>query len=160
MHKSVRRLGVMAAATGAALALGVGPAAADTSENTVPVPLPTGAECGQLSDATLMGWENWDTGGWLVGEGAARMVSGAWIGAPSSVIDLIKGEGLSEATILAWQNWDEGGGMVGEGAAMMVSGAWIGAPNSLVDLAAHALCVAGGGGAVEGLPDLPVPDLP
>lgn len=161
MHKSVRRLGVMAAATGAALALGMGPAAADTDDAITPAP--TGAaECGQLSEATLMGWENWDTGGWLVGEGAARMVSGAWIGAPSSLIDLASGAGLSEATILAWQNWDEGGGMLGEGAAMMVSGAWVGAPNSIVDLAGHILCVAGGGAAIDGLPvpELPVPDLP
>ncbi|WP_020578107.1 hypothetical protein [Actinopolymorpha alba] len=124
MQKSARRLMLVLATTGAALAMSMGPASADSDG---------------LSETTQDAWNNWDEGACLVGEGAGQMVSGAWIGAPYSALDLLKGgERLSEPTQDAWKNWDEGAGKLGQGAGQMVSGAWIGVPYSILDFAKDA----------------------
>lgn len=136
MKNSVRRLTVLLATAGAGLAMSVGPAAADTNG---------------VSDTTQQAWKNWDQGACLVGGGAGKMVSGAWIGVPNSILDLGNGgAGLSPATKQAWKNWDDGARMVGHGAGMMVSGAWIGVPNSILDLGDRA-------GSTASVPDVPLP---
>ena len=39
----------------------------------------------------MAAWENWDEGGHKIGEGAAMMVAGAYVGAPGIILDQIAG---------------------------------------------------------------------
>jgi len=129
MRDSIRRALVVCAVTASGLALGAGPAAA--SDQASPSAIP---QC--VSPETRQAWIDWNEGGRELAQGAARMVSGAWIGAPRSILELASMQ-LSPETRQAWIDWNEGGGQVGHGAARMVSGAWIGAPRSILEMAAE-----------------------
>lgn len=129
----VRRAAVLAAASGAVFALNA-PASAGG------VAVEGGADCqtasgdaSDLSPSTQKAWADFICGGANLAGGAARMVSGAWIGAPGTIIAGATGDELSDAQLKAWENWDEGADQAGMGAAMIVSGAYVGAPGYIVD---------------------------
>lgn len=126
MHKTARRLMVVLAAAGAALAMSVGPAMA--------YPAPPTDGTNELSDTTKDAWDTWNEGACLVGEGAAQLVSGAYVGAPFIALDLLKGgEHLSDPSQLAWLTFNEGGGKLTQGAGQLISAAVIGVPYLALD---------------------------
>lgn len=125
MRNSVRKLLLVAGIAVAGFAMTMGTASAAT---------PSGDYNPSACDLMDRGWNNWDTGSAELGGGAAKLISGAWIGAPSSVLEL--GSPVSSPkTQQAWDDWNEGGAEGVGGAGKMVSGAWVGAPASAVCLA-------------------------
>lgn len=141
MHKGARRLMTVLAAATAVLAMGAAPALARPADAPAPV-----ASAGTLSDVTTQAWEDWINGSCLVGEGAAQLVSGAYVGAPSIALDLLKGEGLTDPSELAWLTFNEGGGKLTQGAGQMVAAAFFGVPFAALDYAKAAIDAGAEGG--------------
>lgn len=131
MRNSVRKVLLVAGIAVAGFAMTMGTASADTTHYE-PTPC----------DLLDRGWKNWDTGSAELGGGAAKLVSGAWIGAPSSLLEL--GSPVSSPkTKDAWEDWNEGGAEGVGGAGKMVSGAFVGAPSAAVCLAEATARTAG-----------------
>lgn len=140
MRNSVRKLLLVAGIAAAGFAMTMGTASAAT---------PSGDYKPGSCDLMDRGWNNWDTGSAELGGGAAKLVSGAWIGAPSSLLEL--GSPVSSPkTQAAWEDWNEGGAEGVGGAGKMVSGAYIGAPSAAVCLADATARDAGDVGSVDG----------
>lgn len=140
MHKGARRLISVLAAASAVVALSAAPALAR------PVDAPVAAT--GLSDTSEKAWDLWNEGGCLVGEGAAQLISAAYVGAPFIARDFLEGKNhLSEPSELAWLTWNEGGGKLGQGAAQLVSSAYVGAPFIALDFFKASLDAAAPEGA-------------
>lgn len=130
-HTGMRKAGQIAAV--AALATGtLAMPAASASADDHAESLNTIAADPDLSPSTQKAWADFISGGAEAGNGAAKMVSGAWIGAPA-IITSATGEELTDSQMKAWKNWDEGGEQFGHGAAKVVSGAYVGAPGYIID---------------------------
>jgi hypothetical protein len=140
MRNSARKLLLVAGIAVAGFAMTMGTASAAT---------PSGDYNPSACDLMDRGWTNWDTGSAELGGGAAKLVSGAWIGAPSSLLEL--GSPVSSPkTQAAWEDWNEGGAEGVGGAGKMVSGAFVGAPASAVCLGEATARSAGDVGSVDG----------
>ncbi|MPZ61888.1 MAG: hypothetical protein GEU93_11445 [Propionibacteriales bacterium] len=162
MRNIARSLAVLAGTIATTFAVSMAPAtAADTSglsgvseDTLVPVPRDLVEQISEddgLSEPTRLAWDRWNTGGGMVGQGAAQLVSSAWIGVPHSLLDLVAQErGLSPTTQMAWDRWNEGGALVGQGAAQLVSSAWIGVPHSVLDVSERA-AASGAAAGVSGI---------
>lgn len=131
----VRRAAVLAAVSGAVFALNT-----PASTSATGLAAEEGADCttasgdaSDLSPSTQQAWADFICGGANLAGGAARMVSGAWVGAPGTIIAGATGDELTDVQLKAWENWDEGADQAGLGAAMIVSGAYVGAPGYIVD---------------------------
>ena len=133
----LRRVAAVAAFSGVAVALTTGTAtAADGTHHNR-----TEAECiaenssgaSDLSPSSQKAWASFICGAGQATGGAARMVSGAWVGAPGLILMGATGSELSPAQKKAWVNWDGGSHQVGNGAALVVSGAYVGAPGIVMD---------------------------
>ena len=125
------RAAAVAAFSGVAFALTTG--AATATPATAGAPTAVSIASSDLSPSTQKAWEDFILGGSYVTEGAAQMVSGAWVGAPGLILAGATGAPITPEQMEAWENWDEGGQKVGEGAAMMVAGAYVGAPGYVLD---------------------------
>ncbi|MEU6137771.1 type III effector [Nocardioides sp. NPDC047086] len=133
----LRRAAAVAAFSGVAIALttGTATAAEGTHHNR------TEAECiaenssgaSDLSPSSRKAWASFICGAGQATGGAARMASGAWVGAPGLILMGATGNELSPAQKKAWVNWDGGAHQVGNGAALVVSGAYVGAPSIVMD---------------------------
>ena len=126
-----RRAAAVAAFSGVAFALTNGAAVAAPAD--INVPAASDVSPSDLSPSSQKAWEDFILGGSYVTEGAAQMVSGAWVGAPGLLLAGATGSPLTPEQMQAWENWDEGGRKIGEGAAMMVAGAYVGAPGIILD---------------------------
>ena len=118
----LRRVAAVAAFSGVAVALTTGTAsAADGTHHNR-----TEAECikensagaSDLSPSSQKAWAGFICGAGQATGGAARMVSGAWVGAPGLILMGATGGELSPAQKKARVNWDGGSHQVGNGAAM------------------------------------------
>ncbi|MGH3352925.1 MAG: type III effector [Nocardioides sp.] len=127
----VRRAAAVAAFSGVALALTTGSATAAPVTDDASSSVSTST--GDLSPSTQKAWEDFIIGGSFMAGGAAQMVSGAWIGAPGTLLSGATGAPMTPEQMEAWENWNEGGHKVGMGAAMVVAGAYIGAPGYIYD---------------------------
>ncbi|MGH3360402.1 MAG: hypothetical protein ACRDO7_16490, partial [Nocardioidaceae bacterium] len=134
-HKTalVRRAALLAAVSGVTLAMQGAPASADTQDEPIEHCQTKSGDASDLSPSTQKAWADFICGGAHLTGGAARMVSGAWIGAPGTVIAGATGEELTETQMDAWKNWDRGANQAGKGAAMIVSGVYVGAPGYIID---------------------------
>jgi hypothetical protein len=134
----LRRAAAVAAFSGVAIALTAGTA---TATETGSHHNRTEAECiaehssgpSDLSPSSQKAWASFICGSGQATGGAARMVSGAWVGAPGLILMGATGGELSPAQKKAWVNWDGGAHQVGNGAAMVVSGTYVGAPGIVMD---------------------------
>ena len=135
----LRRTAAVAAFSGVAVALTMGTATAD--QGTGDHHNRTEAECvaahssgaSDLSPSSQQAWAAFICGAGQATGGGARMVSGAWVGAPGLLLMGATGSELSPAQKKAWVNWDGGSHQVGNGAAMVVSGTYVGAPGIVMD---------------------------
>lgn len=127
---SARGTAFVAAVVGVAMAVPAAPASAGTHPTAAVTVAADGTS--DLSPSTRKAWSDFIEGGAEVAGGAARMVSGAWIGAPAIVVAATGGE-LSPTQVKAWRNWDEGAEQGGQGVAKVVSGAYVGAPGYIID---------------------------
>lgn len=138
MRTSIRRTMTLVGVAGAAFAIGIAPASASVgtaNQDDAKVQEAQNSKAThELSPETEEAWETFIEGGNNLTGGAAMLVSGAWIGAPWSIVQMATTGELSPEVEEAWRVWNEGGAMVGRGAAQLVSGAWIGAPSSILDL--------------------------
>ncbi len=136
----LRRAAAVAAFSGVAVALTTGTA------NAAPVTHTddhnrTATECvkentggaSDLSPSSQKAWADFICGAGQATGGAARMVSGAWVGAPGLILMGATGAPTSPEQKKAWVNWDGGAHQVGTGAAMVVSGVYVGAPGVVAD---------------------------
>ena len=89
-----------------------------------------------MSPATVKAWTDFICGGGRVTGGAARMVSGAWVGAIPTILAGATGDEISPEAKKAWRNWDMGAHNAGHGAGMVISGVYVGAPSAVMDLVA------------------------
>ncbi|GGR73259.1 hypothetical protein J2S40_004560 [Nocardioides luteus] len=136
----LRRSAAVAAFSGVAIALSMGSASAAPLTHTDDHNR-TATECVEentgiatdLSPSSQKAWADFICGAGQVAGGAARMVSGAWVGAPGLILAGATGGELSDAQKKAWVNWDGGAHQVGTGAAMVVSGVYVGAPGIVMD---------------------------
>jgi hypothetical protein len=94
---------------------------------------PVSDSASDLSPKSQAAWAAFICGGGHITGGSARMVSGAWIGAPT-IIASATGSEITDDQAKAWKNWDKGAYNIGRGAAMVVSGTWIGAPSTVIDI--------------------------
>ena len=135
----LRRAAAVAAFSGVAIALTTGTATAapmtgdnhNRSEAECIAENSSGAS--DLSPSSQKAWASFICGAGQATGGAARMVSGAWVGAPGLILMGATGSDLSPAQKKAWVNWDGGSHQVGNGAALVVSGAYVGAPGIVMD---------------------------
>lgn len=132
MRKGLRNAAVAAAATGVVFALPAAPASADTQDEPIAHCQTASGDASDLSPSTQKAWADFICGGAHVAGGAARMVSGAWFGAPAIVVAATGGE-LSDVQMDAWKNWDRGANQGGKGVAMIISGVYVGAPGYIID---------------------------
>jgi hypothetical protein len=136
----LRRAAAVAAFSGVAVALTTGTATAAPVTHTDDHNR-TATECvkentggnSDFSPSTQKAWADFICGAGQATGGAARMVSGTWVGAPGLLLMGATGGDLSPAQKKAWVNWDGGAHQVGTGAAMVVSGVWVGAPGTVMD---------------------------
>lgn len=129
IHTGLRKAAAAAAAVAAGVALSVQSAPA---ANAHPSCNPKSSQASDLSPSSVAAWTTWICGGGQLTGGAARMVSGAWFGAPAIVIAASGGE-LSATQLKAWENWDQGAKMGGRGAAKLIAAAYVGAPGIVLD---------------------------
>ncbi|MBB3087733.1 type III effector [Nocardioides albus] len=127
----LRRAAAVAAFSGVAFALTTGAATAApvTDDATTSVSTSTN----DLSPSTQKAWDDFIIGGSFLAGGLAQMVSGAWIGAPGTLMSGATGAPMTPEQLQAWEDWNEGAHKAGMGAAMLVSGAYIGAPGYIYD---------------------------
>lgn len=130
MRKASQIAAVAALATGVTLVL---PAASATAgDHAAASGTVAAGEASDLSPSTRNAWKDFIEGGSEAAGGAARMVSGAWFGAPAIVVAASGGD-LSAVQLKAWRNWDEGAEEGGQGVAKVISGAYVGAPGYVID---------------------------
>lgn len=128
----VRRAAALAAVSGVVFALPAASASADTQDEPIAHCQTKSGDASDLSPSTQKAWADFVCGGAHLTGGAARMVSGAWFGAPAIVVAATGGD-LSDVQMDAWKNWDRGANQGGKGAAMIVSGVYVGAPGYIID---------------------------
>ncbi|TQL70536.1 hypothetical protein FB381_4474 [Nocardioides albertanoniae] len=136
----LRRVVAVAAFSGVAVAMSAGTANAAPLTHTNDHNR-TATECveentggaSDLSPSSQKAWADFICGAGQVTGGGARMVSGAWVGAPGLILAGATGSDLSPAQKKAWVNWDGGAHQVGTGAAMVVAGVYVGAPGIVMD---------------------------
>jgi hypothetical protein len=137
IHTGMRKAIVAATAVaGVALAVQGAPAQASTlaqGPNVNGNCHPVSDSASDLSPKSQAAWASFICGGGHVTGGSARVISGAWIGAPTIIASATGGE-ITADQAKAWKNWDKGAYNAGRGAAMVVSGAWIGAPSTVLDI--------------------------
>lgn len=133
MRKGLRSAAVVAAASSVMFALPSAPASADTQDEPIAHCKTASGDASDLSPSTQKAWADFICGGAHLTGGAARMVSGAWIGAPGTIIAGATGDELTQVQMDAWKNWDRGANQAGKGAAMIVSGVYVGAPGYIID---------------------------
>lgn len=129
IHTGLRKAAAAAAAVAAGVALSVQSAPA---ANAHPSCNPKSNQASDLSPSSQAAWTTWICGGGQLTGGAARMVSGAWIGAPTIIVSATGGE-ITDDQAEAWENWDEGARQAGKGAAKLVAAAYVGAPGIVLD---------------------------
>lgn len=129
----VRRAAALVAVSGAVFAMQAAPASAGTQDPPIAHCQTKSGNASDLSPSTQKAWADFICGGAHLTGGAARMVSGAWIGAPGTIIAGATGGELSQVQMDAWKNWDRGANQAGKGAAMIVSGVYVGAPGYIID---------------------------
>jgi hypothetical protein len=127
----LRRAAAVAAFSGVAFALTTGAATAAPASADATTSVSTSAN--DISPSTQKAWDDFIVGGSFLAGGLAQMVSGAWIGAPGTLISGATGAPMTPEQMQAWDNWNEGAHKAGMGAAMLVSGAYIGAPGYIFD---------------------------
>lgn len=133
VRKGLRSAAAVAIIASAAIALPSTSASADRgTQEDIYVCNYDASAASDLSPSTQQAWKNFVCGGGHVTGGAARMVSGAWFGAPAIVVAATGGD-LSKVQLAAWKNWDRGANMLGRGAAMVISGVYVGAPGYIID---------------------------
>lgn len=131
---TLRRAAAVAAVSGLAFALPSAPASAGTgTQEDIAHCQTASGDASDLSPSTQKAWADFICGGAHVTGGLARMVSGAWIGAPGTIIAGATGDELTELQFEAWKNWDRGANQAGKGVAMVVSGIYVGAPGYILD---------------------------
>ena len=136
----LRRIAAVAAFSGVAIALTTGTANAAVVTHTNDHNR-TATECvkentGGASDlppSSQKAWADFICGAGQVTGGGARMVSGAWVGAPGLILAGATGAPTRPEQKTAWVNWDGGAHQVGTGAAMVVAGVYVGAPGIVID---------------------------
>jgi hypothetical protein len=135
----LRRAAAVAAFSGVAIALTTGTATAAPvtgdhhNRSEAECIKENSAGASDLSPSSQKAWASFICGAGQATGGAARMVSGAWVGAPGLILMGATGDELSPAQKKAWVNWDGGAHQVGNGAALAVSGAYVGAPGIVMD---------------------------
>ncbi|MEI7055873.1 type III effector [Nocardioides sp. CCNWLW239] len=127
----LRRAAAVAAFSGVAFALTTGAATAAPVTNDATTSVSTSTE--DLSPSTQKAWDDFILGGSFLAGGLAQMASGAWIGAPGTLMSGATGTPMTPEQMQAWEDWNEGAHKAGMGAAMLVSGAYIGAPGYIFD---------------------------
>jgi hypothetical protein len=170
IHKA---LAVGVATVGISFALQGAPAA--NAHNTCK---PSTYGSSDLSPSSRAAWTSFICGGGQLTGGAAKMVSGAWIGAAPTIVAGATGAELTADQQEAWDNWDRGANQAGIGAAKLVAGAYVGAPGIVMDkIMSGALPTdltpaelrqvsfavdptSQIGQDIPGLPELPLPELP
>lgn len=168
-----KALAVGVATVGISFALQGAPAA--SAHNTCH-PSTNGAS--DLSPSSRAAWTSFVCGGGQVTGGAARMVSGAWIGAIPTIVAGATGAPMTADQKKAWRNWDRGANQAGIGAAKLVAGTYVGAPGIVMDKIMSGALPTDLSPAelrqvsfaidpnsqmardVPGLPELPLPELP
>ncbi|UYM07387.1 type III effector [Solicola gregarius] len=128
IRKYLTRGAVAAAAAGMAIALAGAPVSATTSDTAQ-----TQSQDGQrMSPETRAAWKKFVRGGGNITGGAAHVVAGAWIGAPSIIVSATGGE-LTRDQRRAWRHFERGANHMGKGAARVVSSTYVGAPGYVLD---------------------------
>lgn len=132
INTGLRKAMVAAAATVAVVGFSLqGASTANAHPKCKPVSESPAAS--DLSPSTQKAWTDFICGGGRVTGGAARMVSGAWIGAVPTIVAGATGEPLTADQKKAWRNWDMGAHNAGHGAGMVISGVYVGAPGYVAD---------------------------
>ncbi|MGH3358942.1 MAG: type III effector [Nocardioidaceae bacterium] len=131
-RKGLRSAALVAASAGLVFALPTAPASAGTQDPPIAHCQTASGDASDLSPSTQKAWADFVCGGAHLAGGTARVISGAYFGAPAFFVVATGGE-MSDTQMDAWKNFDRGANQGGKGAAMLVSGAYVGAPGYIID---------------------------